>query len=569
MRSPCHRVIWHARVMAATLLAAPLAAQAPCEGLPVSSVEVEARRPVFRGVLAWWREAARAVGLHHENTSEGLIRRFVTLNPGRPCTEFRRTETERILRAQPYIADATVTTQHVGDSVRVHVETVDEVPVVAGVRMRGASPQALSAGTMNLHGSGLHVEGRWENGRVLRTGVGGKLAHPQLLGRPYQVVVEGMRRPLGEYWTASLSHPFFTDLQRIAWHTGYHVAKDFSPLRRPDRSVLVQPVDRAMWHVGGVIRFGPPRRLGLIGGMVLGDQLEIRDHIGVIDSSGRVQPAADLTGVSQYAPHATTHVAGVLGLRALTFSRMRGLDALEAEQDVATGTQVGAILGVRPRLDGMFADNFAAVDLYIGGRTRRSFAGLRLDVQSRVDFEHSTWEHLVMSGRTAWYFQPRRRWVSELSVEGAGVWRSILPFQIELGDRRSGVRGYARSHEPGSHLLVARLEQRLDLARYQGARGAIGAVAFADAGRGWRGDAPFGVSTPIRTSVGVGLLAAVPARSRRTIRAELAVPLDRATGARPELRFAVRQPTSGFWAEPPRVQWARLSAVPEQIFSWP
>ena len=45
-------------------------------------------------------------------------------------------------------------------------------------------------------------------------------------------------------------------------------------------------------------------------------------------------------------------------------------------------------------------------------------------------------------------------WVSELSVEGAGVWRSILPFQIELGDRRSGVRGYAGAHEAGGQRVV-------------------------------------------------------------------------------------------------------------------
>jgi len=47
------------------------------------------------------------------------------------------------------------------------------------------------------------------------------------------------------------------------------------------------------------------------------------------------------------------------------------------------------------------------------------------------------------------------------------------------------------------------------------------------------------------------------------------VPLDRSRGAGPEFRFVVREPARGFWFEPPRVRWARLSSVPEQIFQWP
>lgn len=544
-------------------------AQAPCEGVPVSSIQVETHRPRFSGVLAWWRRLARALGLHHDTTSPGLVRRFVTLDPGRRCTDFRREESERILRAQPFIAEATVTTRRVGDSVRVRVATVDEVPVVAGVRLRGAGIHALSLGTMNFAGAGMHIEGRWEEGRARRDGVGGKLAHAQLLGRPYMAIAEGMRRPLGEWYAVSVSHPFFTDLQRIAWHTGYYVAKDYSNLRRPDRTIVVQPVDRAMWNVGGVLRFGPPRRLGLIGGMVLGERLAPRHEFSVLDSSGQLVPILDTAGLRRHATYDATNIAGVLGVRALTFTQMRGLDALEATQDVATGTQVAAMLGFRPFLENAMRTAFGAVDAYAGLRGPRSFVGARAEVESRLDLDRGDWEHLVASGRAAWYVQPTSRWTSELSVEGAGVWRPILPFQLELGERRGGVRGYARSYEGGGQRLLARLEHRVDLARYRGTRAAIGAAAFTDVGKVWDGDAPFGVTTPVRAAGGIALLGAIPARSRRTLRAELAVPFDRQTGARPEVRFSVREPVSAFWSEPPKMRWARLSAVPEQIFSWP
>lgn len=537
-----------------------------CDGLSVQAIDVETTRPEFRGALGWWRKLARSVGLHHQTTAEGLVRRFVTLDPGLRCTEFRRSESERILRAQPFLADATVKTTQVGDSVHVDVSTVDEMPVVVGARLRGTSIQAFNLGTMNLLGAGLHVEGRWEQGRTYRDGYGGKIAHQQLLGHPYALLLEGQRRPLGEFFTVALHHPYYTDLQRIAWHTGYSRNKDFARLRRPDRTELLQPVDRAMWNVGGVVRFGPPRKLGLVGAMVLGERLEPRHEFLLVDTiTGSALPTTDTAGVRRYSTSNVTSVAGVLGLRTLTFSRMRGLDALVAEQDVATGTQIGTLMGLKPS----GRESFASMDAYIAGRTRRSFAGARLEAESRVDLERQEWQHLIASARAAWYFRPGPRWISELSVEGAGGWRTVLPFQLELGDRRSGVRGYARSLEAGGQRVLVRLEQRADLMRYRQTRAAIGAGVFADAGRIWAGDVPFGATTPIRTSIGAAILAAVPAQSQRTIRAELAVPFTRAQGGRSELRFTVREPMRGFWFEPQRISWARLTAVPQQIFHWP
>lgn len=543
-----------------------------CDGLTVDSVEVQTNRPAFTGAMAWWRKLARSVGLHHQTTERGLVRRFVSLDVGKGCTEFRRSESQRILRAQPYIADATVTTTRVGDSARVDVSTVDEVSAVGGVRLSGASLRALSLGTLNFRGAGMHLEGRWESGRAFRDGFGAKLVHHQLLGKPYTLALEGARHPIGEYSSAELSHRFLTDLQRIAWHAGYLTSKDYAHLRRPDRVELVQPVDRWMWNVGGVVRLGQARRLWLLGGMVLGERLVPQHQFSTIDSTtgGLLPPTTtDTAGVRKYPSYDATNVAGVFGIRALTFSRMRGLDALAAEQDIGTGTQIGAMLGLRPFFYAPLQDAFASIDAYFAGRTRRSFAGARMEAESRVDVERKSWQHLIASGRAAWYFKPTGRWVSELSLEAAAGWRTILPFQLELGDRQSGVRGYAQSREPGAQRVIARVEQRVDLRRFRVTRAAIGAVVFTDAGRTWGGDVPFGIDTPLRTSVGAGILAAVPANSQRTIRAELALPLSRGTGARPEVRFTVREPARGFWYEPRRIRWARLSAVPEQIFSWP
>src|SRR4051812_45266256 len=44
----------------------------------------------------------------HATTKTDLIRRFLLLDESQPCSELRRAESERILRAQPFIADAGV-----------------------------------------------------------------------------------------------------------------------------------------------------------------------------------------------------------------------------------------------------------------------------------------------------------------------------------------------------------------------------------------------------------------------------------------------------------------------------
>ena len=542
-----------------------------CEGVPVSDVHVDTDRPEFKGwVVEHWRALARRLGFHHQTTNRGLVRRFVSLYEGLDCTEFRRAESERILRAQPYLADADVTVARRGDSAHVDVETTDEVPVIAGARLQGANIRALSLGTMNFLGAGMHLEGRWEHARGLREGYGGRVWHPQLFGRPYAIGIDGMRAPIGEHVVAAVQHPFYTDLQRFAWHAGYFTSRDMAHLRRTDRTELLQPVDRAKWNLGGVVRFGPPRQLGILGAMIIGERVLPRHEFFHIDSvTGALLSSIDTAGVRRYNDYDVTNVAAVIGVRALTYSSATGLDALAAEQDVATGTQIALTLGARPAAREPLRASFAAGDAFLAGRLGRHIAGVRADAETRVDLETKEWSHLIVGGRAAWYYKPTDRWVSELSLEAAGAFHTILPLQLELGDRRTGLRGYARSLEPGGQRLIARLEQRADMGRYRVDKAALGAAVFTDAGRVWAGDVPFGVDTPVRWSTGIAILAAVPARSQRTIRVEVAYPLSRASGARTELRFVIREPTLGFWHEPDQLRWARLAAVPEQIFTWP
>src|SRR5690606_27957547 len=116
----------------ATLVAAgrPAAAQTPvpltCDGLTVSSIEFASRDPSLTSLPSQLQGVARVVGLIHTTTDPGVLRHFLHLEVGEPCTELRRAESERTLRVQPYLADVMVRAVPDGSGgVRIEVETID------------------------------------------------------------------------------------------------------------------------------------------------------------------------------------------------------------------------------------------------------------------------------------------------------------------------------------------------------------------------------------------------------------------------------------------------------------
>ena len=95
-------------------------------------------------------------------------------------------------------------------------------------------------------------------------------------------------------------------------------------------------------------------------------------------------------------------------------------------------------------------------------------------------------------------------------------------------------------------------------------------AARLEAGQLWKGDLPYGKSTPLRYSAGASMLLAVPMRSSRMWRLEFAAPLQREPGLpRWELRLSHSDRTSFFWREPADVDAARARAVPASIYNWP
>jgi hypothetical protein len=116
--------------------------------------------------------------------------------------------------------------------------------------------------------------------------------------------------------------------------------------------------------------------------------------------------------------------------------------------------------------------------------------------------------------------------------------------------------------------MVLRFEDRYRIGRVRQLT-ALAAAVWLDAGRLWAGDAPFGVDTRVKYSAGIGILAALPPRSRRTWRVDLAFPLNDRGDAKFEIRFTNHVFTRWFWREPRDVQAGRERAIPNSVYNWP
>jgi hypothetical protein len=493
---------------------------------------------------------------------------MLLLAVGEPCTEQRRAESERLLRLQPFLADATVlAVASAQGGVRIEVETIDEIPTVLEMSFHDMLPSAIRFGNGNVGGQGLHLAGSIERGFDRRTGLGVEATAHYIFRRPYTLSLVAERAPLGSTLSLTLGQSFLTDVHRTAWHAGFRDVARYLSFTPSEGNRLTLEVERQFWSGGVVRRIGLGRQSAFFGVLFTAEAVRAASRLGVATDSGFV---ADTTGAlgGPFPSYRNMRLNAVLGVRSLSFMAGRGFDALTAVQDLATGLQLGAVLGLGvPRVGDFDEDRFVAVDLYAGHVSPAAMLGLWLRGEARRDTRSDTWDSMIGSGRAAWYIKPSPAHVLVASAEFAGGQRPRVPFQLMLGDPRGGVRGYAAARLGGEARTILRLEERWSIGGLT-RHAEVGLAGFADAGWVWAGDAPFGTDSGPKVGVGVGLLAAFPPQSPRLWRLDIAVPVSADPHARWEVRLSSAW-TRSSWQEPDDVARARAGAAASRIFRWP
>ena len=542
----------------------------PCTGQRVDAIVVHSSAPtiaIFRRVPV----VAEIVRSVHTTTHPDLIRRFVLLYAGRPCSELRRAESERILRAQPFLADASVQAfPNDSGGVDVEVRTIDEASLVIGANAKSRTPYltGLRLGNSNLNGDGIYLAGNWRHDGVFRDGYGVRFSDYQVFGRPYILGMQAQRDPLGDHWDLEAAHPFLTDLQRIAWRARSGSSNEFmyfEPVKNEKHAVRRQ---RRYFDVGGIVRVGPPGRLSLFGASFSGERESSADSAVLVTPLGIVRDTSSIF-FGRYASHRIARVNTLWGVREIEFVRVQGFDALTATQDIPVGFQLGTLFGRSLSVLGATDDDiFMSADLYLGAAGRRAALRVQLQGEGRRSNDLNLWDGILTSGRVAQYVKLSSAQTGVIAAEWSGGWRMRSPFALTLGEEPGGARGYGNSTSPAGQRAILRLEDRIFVGRPFGL-GDAGIGFFADAGRLWAGDVPFGKSSPVRTAVGVSVLGAVPPRSARLWRLDIALPINPEGARRIEFRIVSTDRTAFFWREPRDVTFARERTVPSSIFNWP
>lgn len=538
-----------------------------CDGRIVSRVTIRRsdRTVIDRSRAPGWSRRLLQPLLNTEPTRESAVRPFLQLREGSRCTELRRAESERLLRLQPYLADATVRAVEEPDGrVAIEVETMDDLRQIVGIGVDGARPSSLELGNGNIAGHGQLASVHWRDGGAYRDGVGMRYAHFHLLGAPNVARLGLERTPLGSVTSVSVGRPFLTDFQTVAMHAGATRTDGYDAFVRPSGDPVALAVTLERSDLGAAWRLNNRGRFRvLVGGVVLREK-RITGNDGVLVTDSGIVAAVDSTLRGRYRTTERSRAGVVAGVRALSFRKATGFDALEGTQDIGRGVQLSTNLG--SSIGGVERGQFATANLFLGAGTARSYIGLRTQVDAlRTD---GSWGDVVASGRLAWYSKPSSRQTRVWSAEFAGAWQDGIPYQLRLDEVLTGLRGYNGSRVTGARRLLVRTERRVVLpgvSRHLG----LGLAGFGEGAHMWKGSVPYG-TTASRASVGASLLAAVPRASRGLGRVDVAVPLVPDRGAR-SWSVGVSYTITGrtFWREPSAVSRARVGEPTTEMFVWP
>ena len=561
---------------AAAPLPPPPPLPVPCAGQPIRRIATRTEYPLTGEWLARVPKLAAAQNRLHMPTRGSVLRSFLLLKEGDACDEERRAESERLLRAQPFIAMATIVATDAGDGgVVLDVAVIDEVSVVVGLDVDAKSPfvHNLRLGSANLDGRGIYIAGEWRDGLAYRDEWSVQAASYELVGRPIQLSVNGIRRTMGGDWQVGVALPFQTDYQRSAWRLTVGQFDTYIPFVRPDTEPVAIGLRRSYAELGAIKRLGSPGSLFLLGLALTGEVETPSSQPMLLRATG---PLADTTAATmaifnnRYSTSDSRRINFLAGYRRVRFLRVTGFDVLEGTQDVRQGFEGGLVIGRgMTELGAGERDVLLATNLYAGVGDSYRFATLDAQWQGRYRDAALGWDDVTWSARAQYHLRLQLDRTVIASVEWSGGSREHVPFQLTLGEGVGGVRGLRNSRAAGSERVVARIEDRWYLGRLFGVA-AVGLAPFADVGTLRAGDVPFGANTEPTASVGVSLLGAVPPPSRRLFRLDVIyrVTPDR-YAALWTFGISIRDVARVVFQEPADITRSRSRSIPASIFNYP
>ncbi|MGI9628045.1 MAG: hypothetical protein ACR2QM_14500 [Longimicrobiales bacterium] len=514
------------------------------------------------GQFLWLYRAANWI---HPRTRSGFIRNELLFRPGDCLNPLRLAESERILRAYPFIAEVDIYSVDIGTGdVHVVVDTEDEWTTEVAMRLdldNGLRFTRLGITEGNFLGTGNRV-GVFLRERDERRDIGVDLFAPRFLGTRTNATLTAGSTRNGAFFSEQISYPFVGEFGRYAALESYSNREDlFAYAASGDAAFtnVVVPIKTERAEVTAAARVGTPGDFTVVGAGFSWEKtgfLDFPNGVRVIPGQDfSEQLPADSATVAalahQVTDRETPRIHVLVGRRKIRFVSKRGLDAIRGEQDVRVGTQVlgslGTTLGIPSTdLPGASEEVWGRLALFGGAAGDHWVLNTDFNLEAGRLFtgglRPGAFRDALGEVNVFAYWQPPGSPAHTLAgrIAFAGGWNSSIPFQLTLGGR-DGVRGYSQEDFPGGQRFVFNFEDRIRLSGPFSNALDLGFTVFADAGAVWAGDAPFGVDSGIQAAVGMGLRVGFPSGTSNVIRLDLAAPIQAGGLSNVQFRVSMRE----------------------------
>jgi hypothetical protein len=531
-----------------------------CESGRISNIFVD-NRSVFDIVdghpLGWVYRLANTL---HIDTNEGFILREILFSEGDCLDPLLLEESSRILESYPFITTADVYPIAQSDGTyHVVVDTQDRwtTQFDLGVSFdQGLQLDRVNLTEANLLGRGMRAQVFVRRRREERDR-GFRLQEPRLFGTRTDANFGWGRTRGGDFLEQGINYPFVGEVGRFALRQVYDRRDQvftYSAADNEDFTNVLLPYRGEWAEISIAGRLGQPGSWTLLGVGMTREIIEFREVPGELEVAidgdfGNTIAASTAVHdmvASQTRSRSTTRLNFMIGQRNVRFARVRGLDALDGELNVQLGTDLGLTIGRSIDLlsvDGVPSpdDLFGRVRLFAGHDPGTSFVFARFAAEGRrLRNGEDRWRDLIGEVDLYSYLRTERIPGQTLfvRVSAAGGWSVESPFQLTLGGR-DAVRGFREEHAPGARRMLLTVEDRIFFRWPWPDLLDLGLTLFADVGRVWSGDVPYGVDSGWRGALGLGLRYAAPAGSRMGGRIDLAFPLGATAAHHPVFRITL------------------------------
>lgn len=455
----------------------------------------------------------------HWSTHANTVRQQLLFRSGELFHRRVLDETERLLREQRYLNDATVTTARYNEdnTVDIHVRVHDVWTLSPGLsfgRTGGENTAKMKFEDTNFLGLGKQISAA-RSSDVDRTAWRFAYTDPHLLGSWWNLTTAYSSMSDGSEQAFALSRPFYALDAR--WSANLGISDEDSALSRYSFGKRIDRfnMNQRQFDIGGGLSSG------------LHDGWTVR-YLGGFHYDARSfskyasAPSLDI-------PEARTLSYPWIGIEVLqdNYLSTRNLDQIGRTEDFHLGRGMHMEIGFASTAfgsthDGLIVNGWLQNGLELG---RERYLISSLGWRGRL--EGGALNDGILDANSRFYLRQSERRVLFASVTASLTSKLDPERQLLLGGD-NGLRGYPLRYQAGTANALLTLEERFYSSWQPLKLFNVGAAVFFDAGRSWGKDEHAAASAGWLQDIGVGLrLGSARSGLGNVLHIDLAMPLDR------------------------------------------